>query len=475
LSNRPSKPALWWEHKAWRDYASRRFNFYARTRDYRVVFSTSVPTAAISQAVKVVLLNPLWKPNLFLRPGVRPRDERVTIINAFAAHEAAHHRFSPDDIPESIFDIWNALEDERIERLQRYDYRNDTFDLAKAFDFIGDGLVSNQEAVTPYQGILRWRFVHDRSDFAFSTTDPELWADVKPLVEAAWSGSQAQGLWVARVLWEMLGQPPPNPERQGFYGSGGAFGHAVKQAAKIAERDRAEGDSNLDPESAELQAMDWRQEVEGAAQALAKNFIVRRSTLPQPHRTRGKLSVPRVIAKKERPFLLKPAPAQPVPSVSLLWDVSGSMAIYEAHEPAQKAALFLNRVCELTRVERQIIGFGAWARHIATADDSYECAYTTISETEANDQSSFLSPALELALELPKKQVVFIVSDGSLEEDDYKACKKLVQGRHDFIMPILIGAEEEAYKDIFKRCFRMENVNDLEQTIAVFLKNIVRL
>jgi hypothetical protein len=470
-----SKPALWWEHKAWRDYASRRFNFYARTRDYRVVFSTSVPTAAISQAVKVVLLNPLWKPNLFLRPGVRPRDMRITLINGFAAHEAAHHRFSPEDIPEAIFDIWNALEDERIERLQSYDYRNDTFDLGKAFDFIGDGLIVSEEAVTPYQGILRWRFVHDRSDYPFSTTDPELWADVKPLVEAAWSGSQAQVLWIARVLWEMLGQPPPDQERQGFYGSSGAFGHAVKQAEKIAERDRAEGDSDFGLESAELQGVDWRQELEGAAKALAKNFMVRQSKLPQPHRTRGRLSVPRVIAKKERPFLVKPTPEQPLPSVSLVWDLSGSMAVYKAHEPAQKAALFLNRVCELANVERQIIGFGAWARYVATAGDSYEGAYTTITMTEANDQSSFLSPALELALKLPKKQVVFIVSDGSLEEDDSEACKKLIQGRHDFIMPILIGAEEEAYKAIFKRCFKVENVNDLERTIAVFLKNIVKL
>jgi hypothetical protein len=457
----------WWQHKAWRDYASRRFNFYARTRKYRVQFDPEIRTAAVDRANKNVYLNPLWRPHKFIRPGLRHKDKRLTIVNGFIAHEAAHVRFSPEKVPQHFHGLWNGLEDERIERLQAHDYRHDSLNLKTAFCYIGDGIIKNLEPVTPLEGTLFWRFFHDRGDLTFSTTDLHTWTDVKPLVEACWSGSAEQTLWIAEVLWKMLGEPefvPPD------------FTTMFERGAAKAEEDRTIGDEHMPLDHPELLELELRREVEGPARDLGKELVVRQNRLKVPSRTRGKLSLPRVISRKEQPFLKKPDDKPPLPLFTLIWDVSSSMAYFGAHPHAQLAAALVNRASEIAGVKRQIITFGEVSHLLASPTTPHELTFKTIVKQKSTQSDTRLSPALKQAFKQLGKQIIVIVSDGALSDDDEQNCKDLVRGKCHFVAPVLLaGTDDSAYQRIFHRSYVVDDARNLPATLKTFLTNITRL
>lgn len=457
----------WWEHKAWRDYASRRFNYFARKRGYRIIFDPEVATAAVQPKAKNVYLNPLWRPNKFIRPGLKPKDKRLTILNGFVAHEAAHVRFSPAEIPAHLHDLWNSLEDERIERLQATDYRSSDDNLLSTFSYIGDGIIQNLEPVSPLDGTLFWRFWHDRRDLTFKSTDEHTWADVKPLVEAAWKGTADQVVWIAEQLWLLLGQPEfQQPNLKAVFARGEA----------VAEQDRAKGDEHMPLDHPDLLELELRAEVEGTARSLSKVLRVKQRTLPVANRTKGKLSVSRIIAKSEKPFLRKPDETPPPPLFTLIWDTSLSMEMCGTHPHAQKAVMLLNRTCEIANVKRQIITFGETSTHLAKVDQPFATTYKDITLQRSLQGDTVLSPALELAFRQPGKQVIIILSDGGISERDEAICKLAVRGKDHFIAPILVaGTDDSAYQRIFKRSYTVEDVTKLPTTLKTFLTNIQRL
>ncbi|MFC6662497.1 hypothetical protein [Deinococcus multiflagellatus] len=142
-------------------------------------------------------------------PGVRfdPVGEdlrRSLFLVGFAAHEAGHVRFSGAKPSGTLGELWNALEDERMERLMVEAYPE--LRLRHAFTFLGDVVSAGAQAKfegTALEGCLFWRWEHDRvyPRWQVDPAQAELWADVRPLVEAAWQARDSdQVTWIAQQI-----------------------------------------------------------------------------------------------------------------------------------------------------------------------------------------------------------------------------------------------------------------------------------
>ncbi|OLV16218.1 hypothetical protein [Deinococcus marmoris] len=145
------------------------------------------------------------------------------LLKALLAHEAGHVRFSGPNPGGKLGELWNSLEDERIERLMAREFH----ELGPAFTFIGDiaaetGRGAGAWSYTAMEGALIWRFEHDRfhAHWAPRAEDHDIWhRTVRPLVESAWTLGTSEGvLAVAGEILEVLRQhqrsltPPPAPE-----------------------------------------------------------------------------------------------------------------------------------------------------------------------------------------------------------------------------------------------------------------------
>ena len=133
---------------------------------------------------------------------------RSLFLVGFAAHEAGHVRFSGPKPPGTLGELWNALEDERMERLMARAYPE--LRLAQAFTFLGDVVSARaQEKFTgsALEGCLFWRWEHDRLQprWQVNEQDADLWEDVRPLVEAAWHARDSdQVTWIARQILGLI-------------------------------------------------------------------------------------------------------------------------------------------------------------------------------------------------------------------------------------------------------------------------------
>jgi hypothetical protein len=131
-------------------------------------------------------------------------------------HEAGHIRHSGTKPPGTTIGwLWNALEDERQERLQALAHP----ELGDLFDFLGDAVWYGTESTDRLlDGCLLWRWEHDRPaherKFRPSTPgDVELWQQrVCPLVEQAWTADTSEQVTtIARQILQVLGLPEDAP------------------------------------------------------------------------------------------------------------------------------------------------------------------------------------------------------------------------------------------------------------------------
>ncbi|MFC3606138.1 vWA domain-containing protein [Deinococcus soli (ex Cha et al. 2016)] len=207
-ASRPTQP--WHQQRSIRKAVLDVFRYCSRKLSYTLLLKPSDDLAWVMPERRLVFITASLPD---VQPGVRydPIDEhgrRSLFLVGFAAHEAGHVRYSGPKPPGSLGELWNALEDERMERLMARDYPE--LRLARAFTFLGDVVSARAQGKcdgSALEGCLFWRWEHDRLNPRWSVReeDRELWADVRPLVEASWRAKDSEQVtWIARVILDLV-------------------------------------------------------------------------------------------------------------------------------------------------------------------------------------------------------------------------------------------------------------------------------
>lgn len=188
----PSKPEKWHQRFEWVKYANVLFRYFSRRGDYALRLEQAKGMiASVDPRTRIVRLNPdfatapLQHVRAVRHSPQRMRDHIIASMKGYLAHEAAHVRFSGEKPAGMLGQIWNSIEDERIERLMSQAHP----DLAGIFTHIGDIHLTrswDKLQFTPLEGVLTWRWAHDHPTLRWTCNDPETWARVRPHVEAAW-------------------------------------------------------------------------------------------------------------------------------------------------------------------------------------------------------------------------------------------------------------------------------------------------
>ncbi|KQR25717.1 hypothetical protein [Deinococcus sp. Leaf326] len=268
------QPTLAWHQQlAWRRYVEQLFRLVSRRRDFRLELQRGRLIAGVIPEQRRVLLNPDLIPVPAM--GVRfdpqtPHGQRTQLLRAIMAHEAGHVVFSASKPAGELGWLWNALEDERMERLVMRRFP----ELCSDFDFLGDAMLlkDDPEPIDFMTACLRWRWSYDRPDvpFELQAQDQEAWEQARPLVEEAWETTRDG---VERLAAQILALRPAPPagespkSRPELSADGGGMSEEQpeeqEQAPKTGEPGEDEeaegaggGGETSDPEQDDAQAED---------------------------------------------------------------------------------------------------------------------------------------------------------------------------------------------------------------------------
>lgn len=471
-----SAPSAYWQLPRFSCYAAELVRYYSRRSDFTTRLTTSIDTACVIPSAKQVLINPEWEPcanEHLLRVHVSGHERLVLTLEGLAAHEAAHIRFSGDWPGGLLGQLVNALEDERIERLQAQD-----FPLQRAFDFLGDySLLScepNEEFFTVRAGVLLWRFQHD-FPVEIWRTDEKSWEEVQPLVEEAWEAfSTDEVIAIAREIMDILGLDEDTPEVPLLLSLGvQGEGEAAPAAGEGEGSGKGAGGKPQEPTDDQV-AFEELDERLALARPLAAQ-LERLLKVPRQEgkvfsRSRGRLNVRRVIRGEGRPFEQRPVVADRARRVLLVQDISGSMGEFISEHPHYHA-LVTALALELT-TSRLGIGFGL----ITFEDDATlkrpfgmnpQEALLKVASVETSG-GTLMQGALELAQQHARQDdLVFILCDGLLAEADASVSRALAKRLAGTLIPILIGerASPEQFVRIFGRVFPVERAEEIPSVI----------
>lgn len=208
----------WHQDPEWLRYVRQVFLMVGRVTDYEVRYTEEKDKCGIASVdpinkvlrLRTTLLSIPEQPLLPLRFG----GSFLLVLRGIVAHEGSHVAFSERKPQNETAWLWNALEDERIEReaVRRFP------ELMQDFALIGDLLLhdslykSNGKPFDLKNACLVWRFAHDRPDVPFHVTDPARWAQIRPLVEESWDAEKEEVKDLARRIWDMLTQEEQQSE-----------------------------------------------------------------------------------------------------------------------------------------------------------------------------------------------------------------------------------------------------------------------
>jgi hypothetical protein len=473
---------LWWQQRAWCEYGAKLFRFYSLKTNYRLLFNPLVATALVSDAHKTVVVNPLWPvvpKGVTIRHFLTGVAFHIAMLKGFLAHEAGHVRFSGDKPTGLLGDVWNMLEDERIEHLMCRDHS----DLAPVFTMLGDLFAARAHSSGKMQGhslegVLYWRWCHDQDVPLWQAANQREWATIRLLVEAAWVAPDSDEVTlIAKIILRCLGIPEDAPSDEQF-----AFLSASGGGTKGSSSEEDAGDEPsvppLEPDEMLEQLAGLLFEVEPYVRDLVNALQPPAKVLtPQPTRSRGHFSFERYHARREHIFRAKPREPQKPPGIGLCLDLSGSMG--DAREEgsglygAQRLAVLLEQTCHLAGIPLTIVGFNHEARVIREKTTSNDEALRRLAGVEASGGTS-LASGIELVNEtLRQPCLCLVVCDGFLEEDDEVRCVGLVrQARGIEYLPILISDAEESkhvYERIFKRYLCVSDVAEMPKLVKGWL------
>ncbi|HEV2238958.1 MAG TPA: hypothetical protein VGR57_20030 [Ktedonobacterales bacterium] len=516
-------PALvtvpWWRSRTWYRYLHDLLLFRGRRR-YGLSISEQHPLGATDKERRQVLINPLKVYYPAHPSGLRqirhaPRAPDAflqAIAVALVEHEAGHIRHSGDKPAATMLGwLWNALEDERQERLQTQAYP----ELGDLFDFLGDAIWREAEPSDALlDGCLLWRWEHDlpQDQRKFRATPPaehEQWhARIRPLVEAAWSADTSDAVTaIAQAILRDLGiaedAPLPDtlPPTICACGSGEAGGREdgklpveappPPEGARIPGRQAGVGHGTgaITLHLPEADPSPMLAAVEGAARDLARWL---RPLTPQvrtrPDPSRGDLAFERAIAGHARPFDAKAFPA-PAPSRAwlLLVDLSGSMG--DADQPqsplygAVRTAMWLDRAAELAGLAFGILAFndGDLPLPIRALQRGHDPAARRRIAGMTSGGGTRLSPAFaaavaSLAAHPAQRKLLVVLHDGDLDADDAAAVRQQISvlpRRRMHLLPLYLGGDPTiiaANERVFGHVLACPELSEMTAQVRAWLR-----
>lgn len=503
-------PTPWWRTHRWQRYLRDLLLVRGRRR-YTLSLSEQHPLGATDTRRHLVLINPTQldvpadaatvRRIRHLPPITITATSTATVATSrrdvfqqavtvgLVEHEAGHIGHSGTRPSGATLGwLWNALEDERQERLQALAHP-ELYDL---FTFLGDAVWYGTESTDRHlDGCLLWRWEHDRPaherKFRPSTPeDLELWqGHVRPLVEQAWAADTSEQVtMIARQVLRLLDVPEDAPLPDHLPPSlcasgGGEAGRrevgpppkippaapAPPSGARIPGQigqvgwGGAGSGSGHDPDHpAEADPEALLAEVEGAARDLARWL---RPPTPhiraRPDPGRGELQMERALDGHPRPFDRKTGSA-PAPSRAwlLLVDLSGSMG--DARRTGQplygavRAAMWLDRAAELAGVTLGILAFDDGERPIrvrSLAAGHDRLARRRIAGMESGGGTR-LAPAFTAALALLRAtpalhKLLVVLHDGDLNADDATHVRERMAPLPQLgirLLPLYLGSDE---------------------------------
>ena len=539
LASSSALPGTWQRRPAWQRYAGTLLRYYARTGRYRLILSDpDRDRGASGEARALAWVNPKTRevfvsaafplvPRALQENPSTARERLVARLlthptqlwlKGLIAHEAGHILYSGEK-PEGVLGwLWNALEDERIERLMAARHS----DLAHCFTAMGDVLLATgtprellPEPERTLQACLFWRWLHDQCPAVRSATDitEADFAPVKPLVEKAWvavsSGEVAE---IAREILRLLGidLAASVPEdliaigdvSEGFRESRrGTPSETLQAPEDPAAPGEAPQAPEVDPGSEGARRADGLlEDLEAAARRLARVLEVPQRRLARAsHRSRGRYAYRRAVSGCERVFERRPKGASPPAFITCLLDLSGSMlgpggGGRSLFEHACRAVLVVSRAAELSgAVALRVIPFRQSAGPaLESGRGGHEALRAEVAALQASGGTR-LSEALAKALARPGSlppeapHVVFVVSDGLLGRADAQASKDVFdrvrhQEGHLVVIPLLVStgskkvASEVAsggaavYGEVFGRATALDEVGALPDMVERWLR-----
>lgn len=452
-----------------------------------------------------------------------PRPRLEMLLKGLVIHEAAHVRHSLEKPAGQIGQIWNCIEDERIERLMAAEYP----ELLPVFAFLGDVVTEAQSEHWDYsikEGLLAWRFEHDRVDPRWKPQAQSctLWnEEILPRLEAGWAAPDSEVVTeLATEIYELLTEnedsaqttpeTSPDMEQESEHATEQVRGHssttqspAPEQEPHIwnilgasgANADQLEpatdesNDSNGgdEPMNTTLPNMPLlasepaiiAPEIEGYARRLAPLLrpLEKRGQV-RPHRHKGRYDVRRDLRGDERVFLYKTIPTKPVPlTIQLLLDTSSSMR-GEPLEATKTAAHMLIRAAALAQSKAYVHCFHSTHEPLITKPMSYLEAAELISRLKARG-GTLLAPLLNTVTIQPiaphEAEMIAVVCDGELSQEDYAQCALIVQkGRKagKKYLPLLIDqalSYTEEWKQVFGSAVACDNHTDIAKHLKASL------
>lgn len=410
--------AAWHQRRAWQRYAHELLRYYSRSSRYRLQFITGGkgPLAAVAPTLRRVVVR-----TQFPEPaGCLPIRHRAALeeaptrlwLEGLLSHEAGHIRFSGEKPEGLLGELWNALEDERMERLMAVAHPRLEADYDTMGDVKLDGYEKSRQDGETYTDLaakvldsaLLWRWSHDHREPPPLPLDEEAFEPIRPLVEAAWEADSSEEAGdLAREVLDRMGLDPDAeapkstlalPDLPAAQPAGGGTPSDEEDDASDDDRasapgaggdegdedasgggDPSDGDNevsqgqrpqapDLDPNGkASRQAralLDGRRaEASRLAEAL-KPKAARR--LPVPHRGRGRFDYRRYARGAERCFRQRPEAPEPPARLTVVLDASESMGWRGAADQtrftaALEATALTARAAEIAAVEIDVIPF----------------------------------------------------------------------------------------------------------------------
>ncbi|ADY27471.1 von Willebrand factor type A (plasmid) [Deinococcus proteolyticus MRP] len=262
MFNQPRHGTLpWHQQLQWRNWIQSLFNMAARTREYRLDIQEGGVVAGISTQNKTLILHPELREILDTKRGTHrfdpghDHDRLSLLLRATVTHEAGHVQFSDARPTEPLLgDIWNILEDERMERcmVRRFP------ELYSDFTFLGDVMLSlhQTEGLDLPTACLVWRWAHDRPDVPFTTANNDLWEnEIRPRVEAAWESDRAGTLQLAKEIIDLLPEEertaPPETSADGGGSNASQPEERPPRSPQAQHGSKASGSSDADSDEQE--------------------------------------------------------------------------------------------------------------------------------------------------------------------------------------------------------------------------------
>lgn len=493
----------WHKRPAWKRCARELLRWYSRRSDFALRFTaqSAQPLASVSVQTKRVQCatefprakkhGPANEHGASFRDGVRGGDalrEAPTSLwlRGLLAHEAGHIVFSGKKPAESTLGwLWNALEDERMERLMARRHS----ELRPIFETMGDVMVSCSDeelrekrrrreeaekrarsgqapqALDVLNACLAHRWLYDHSpgaQSAFRVLPDNEFSKVQGLVEEAWEAqSSDEVMRIAREILRLFGIP----EDQELPGGLEHFDLVPGASAGDDEEDTGDDDragddrdkDNIDDEGAAPRAASGHLPRGGAPEtpendpeaerakagadllngqkaAIEKLSVALKPQTPsrfrRPHRSRGRFEYRRYAKGQSRVFSRAPERPEPPARITVLIDQSGSMLYGGRLKAAKKSAALLSGAAEMAGCPFQVISFTTHVKeHFRSSDPrGYETLRTKLT-TLSPQEETILSPALQLATRKTRgaagTHVVILISDGLLTAEDAECCARL--------------------------------------------------